>query len=116
MSRKRSDERGIAAIEFALVAPFVLMLLLGMVTTAFAYSDHLAVTNAVREGARYGASVDYTPATWATSVRDRVKQVYFNSGSTLTNNEICVKAVDSTKATIGTAWTGTGCGTAPDLS
>lgn len=117
MRRQRSTERGIAAVEFALVAPFVLMLLLGMVTTAFAYSDHLAVTNAVREGARYGAAVDYSASGWATSVKDRIQQVYFNSGSTVSNSEICVKAIDSTKTTItGTTYTGSSCGTAPDLS
>ena len=117
MNRNRSAEHGLAAVEFALVAPFVLMLLLGMTTSALAYSDHLAVTNAVREGARYGASVDYSASGWATSVRSRVQQVYFNSGSSVSDSEICVKAIDSSKATItGTAVTGSGCGTAPDLS
>ena len=114
MGRRRRDERGLAAVEFALVAPFVLLLLIGMVSTAFAYSDNLSITNAVREGARYGAAVDYSSGTWATSVRDRVKETYQNDGGTLTDSEICVKVVNNSGSTVsGTAWSGSGCGTSP---
>lgn len=102
--------------------PILCALLFGMITTGFAYSDHLSVTNAVREGARYGAVVDYAPpppappANWAESVRDRVKQVYFNAGSTLTDNEICVQLVDASTShavVSGNSWTGTDCGDGP---
>jgi hypothetical protein len=111
--RRRSDEIGAAAVEFALVVPLLLLLLFGLVTTAFTYSDHLSATNAVREGARYGASADVTSTSWATSVRDRVKQVYFNAGVTVTDAQICVRLVQSTGATYQEAL-GSSCGTAPD--
>jgi Flp pilus assembly protein TadG len=110
---RRRDDRGAAAVEFALVLPILVLLLFGMVTTGIAYSDHLSVTNAVREGARYGAAVDYTASGWATSVRDRVEQVYFNAGGTLTNAQICVRLVNESGATVGTDWSGASCGTAP---
>jgi Flp pilus assembly protein TadG len=115
-ARIRRREGGAAAVEFALVVPFLMLVLFGLVTTGLAYSDHLSITNAVREGGRFGAGIDYTSSGWATSVRDRVKQVYFNAGSTITDAQICVEAVDSSYATIGTAWTGNSCGSAPSLA
>jgi Flp pilus assembly protein TadG len=113
MARRR-DDRGVAAVEFALVLPLLVLLLFGMVTTGLVYSDHLSVTNAVREGARYGAAVDFTASGWATSVRDRVEQVYFNAGGTLEDDQICVQLVDSSGTAIsGTSWSGSDCGAAP---
>jgi Flp pilus assembly protein TadG len=110
------DEHGVAAVEFALILPLVVLLIFGMVTAGLTYSDHLSVTNAVREGARYGAAVDYTSTGWATSVRDRVEQVYFNAGGTLTDAQICVKLVNNSGTTVSgsyTSWAGASCGTAP---
>ena len=119
MSETRTrDQRGVAAVEFALILPLVVILIFGMITAGLAYSDHLSITNAVREGARYGAAVDYTVDNWATSVRDRVKQVYFNDvdNHPLTDAQICVKLVNSSGTTVSgsyTSWTGANCGSAP---
>ena len=112
-TRNRLQERGAAAVEFALVVPILLMLLIGMVTGAFAVSDHLSITNAVREGARYGAAVDATSGGWATSVRDRVKQTYFNAGGTVSDSQICVQLVPAGSATPTYSAMGGSCGTAP---
>jgi Flp pilus assembly protein TadG len=107
-------ESGASAVEFALVVPFLCLLLLGMVTTGFTYSDHLSITNSVREGARFGSSSVYTqaasvgppavaaitPAQWAASVQTRVHDVYFGTGSNASANDICVDLVkpDGTSA------------------
>ena len=108
-------ERGAAAVEFALIVPILILLLIGVVTTAMAYSDHLSATNAVREGARYGAAADVSSSGWATSVRDRVKQVYFNAGATVpTNAQICVRLVQA-DGTTATQAIGGQCGSAPSL-
>lgn len=94
MHRIRSrTERGASAVEFALVVPFLCLLLIGMVTTGLVYSDHLALTNAVREGARYGASADMTSGTWASDVRDRVKQTYMNHDGIDVRN-ICARLIN----------------------
>lgn len=95
-------ERGASAVEFALVVPFLCLLLFGMITTGMTYSAHLSITNAVREGARFGASAVYTqgaspgpaitPAQWASSIQSRVHDVYFNSDS-LTATDVCVDLV-----------------------
>jgi len=108
------DSTGAAALEFALVVPFLILILVGMVTTAMTYSDHLSATNAVREGARYGAAADVSSSSWATSVRDRVKQVYFNAGVTVTDAQICVRLVKADGTTAAEA-IGSSCGTAPSV-
>ena len=113
-TRRARDSRGAAALEFALVVPFLILVLVGMVTTAMAYSDHLSATNAVREGARYGAAADVSSSSWATSVRDRVKQVYFNSGVTVTDAQICVRLVQA-DGTTATEVIGTACGSPPSV-
>jgi len=106
------DERGAAAIEFALVVPLLFTLIFGMITTGLAYSDHLSATNAVREGARYGAAADISQTGWSTSVRERVKQVYFNAGVTVPDNEICVKLVQA-GGTETNQLLGANCGASP---
>ena len=93
LARRRRNERGAAAVEFALVMPLLLMLLFGIISTGMTFSDHLSATNAAREGARYGAATDVSAPGWATSVKDRVKQVYFNAGETVTDDQICVELV-----------------------
>jgi Flp pilus assembly protein TadG len=126
MNQRRARDRaegGAAAVEFALVVPLLLVLLFGMVTGGLAYSDHLGVTNAVREGARFGAAMPYqqtapltviTPGQWADSVRTRVQQVYFNAGSNITTDQICVKLVDSADAAVtGASSLGASCGDEP---
>ena len=55
-----ADERGAVAVEFALVLPLLVMLLLGIATTGLSYTHAIGVTNAVREGARFGATADAT--------------------------------------------------------
>jgi Flp pilus assembly protein TadG len=56
-------------VEFVLVFPIFMMLLLGMFTGGIAYSRKLSLAQAVREGARYGATLP-TPGTpaWLNTV------------------------------------------------
>jgi Flp pilus assembly protein TadG len=110
------NERGVSAVEFALVLPILVMLLFGVTTTGLAYNDHISISNAVREGARLGSSLDYStaPATWATSVQSRVQQVYFNSASDLPTSDICVALVKSDGTVLAsTSGYTTNCGTVP---
>ncbi len=123
-ARRRRNERGVSAVEFALVLPILVMLLFGVTTAGLAYNDNLSISNAVREGARFGSAIDYSagPATWADSVQQRVQQVYFNAGSTLSLSQICVEldaAPTSTNTMTGLPATpttqGSNCGTGPSL-
>src|ERR1051325_6492496 len=73
----RRQETGAVAVEFALIFPVLVMLLFGIVTAGVSYSQSLGLTNAVREGARFGASSDASPAMaaqWADDVIARVRQ------------------------------------------
>ena len=51
----RSEQRGEALVEFALLAPVVILLLLAMVDFGRIFDAWLVTTNAAREGARYAA-------------------------------------------------------------
>ena len=114
-SRTRRSESGAAAVEFALIVPLVVMLLFGTVSAGMAYSDHVAITNAAREGARYGAAADGASTTWGSSVQTRVQQVYFNAaGAAPTDNQVCAKLVQA-DGTVVRSDTGSSCGTEPAL-
>ena len=99
----RGDERGAALVEFALLLPLVMAVLLGMVTGGHAYFQKISLVDAAREGARYGASLKYDAASgglasWETSVKERVVQL---SGGQLSAANVCVKLVTPTGANFG---------------
>lgn len=103
----RGQQRGAALVEFALIFPFFMTLVLGMFSGGQAYDRKLQMTHASREGARYGSSLSEdevftAPTTWATTVRDVVVS---RSAGDLTTEQICVALV-----------TGTGVGGAADAT
>lgn len=57
----KQDERGAAAVEFALVLPLLLTVLFGIIEFSWAYSQQLDVRHGAREGARL-VSVNDFPA------------------------------------------------------
>lgn len=67
-------EAGASLVEFALVLPVFLMVVLGMLTGGLAYSRKLSIAQAAREGARFGATLPITTSvpigTWLTRVSD----------------------------------------------
>ena len=88
-------EKGAVAVEFALVLPILSMFLFGIITFGLAYSDHLALTNTVREAARFGASTDNTAA-WGNAVLTRTKSLYFNANSPLNDSQVCALLIRRT--------------------
>ncbi|MDP9443240.1 MAG: pilus assembly protein [Actinomycetota bacterium] len=90
VSSRDGDERGAVAVEFALVLPILVMLLLGTVTAGLSYSHAVGLSNAVREGSRFAATTPYPPLSgdWATDVISRTRAVQFDDPSALT--QICV--------------------------
>lgn len=89
-------DRGAVAVEFALILPLLVMLLLGVTTSGLSYSNALGVTNAVREGARFGATADATSATWAQDVISRVRATQFDDPTSET--AVCAQLVKYTLA------------------
>jgi TadE-like protein len=55
MTGPRRAEHGQAAVEFAFVAPILLVFIMLIVDAGFFAYSYISVTNAVREGARCGA-------------------------------------------------------------
>ncbi len=53
-NRRAPRQSGAAAVEFALLLPFLLLLLTGMVEASLMLYDQAIITNASREGARAG--------------------------------------------------------------
>lgn len=54
-TRRRDDDRGAAAVEFALIAPLLFMLVFAIIDFGFGIHAWDATHNAAREGARFGA-------------------------------------------------------------
>jgi len=72
LRRKKSKERGAAAVEFALVLPLFLWLVLGTIDFGYYFFVSEIVTNAAREGARAGSVLD--PNTADTAVKAEAEQ------------------------------------------
>ena len=82
-TRRRNSEAGAELIEFALVFPLLLMIILGIVDFALMFQRYEVVTNAVREGARVAVLPGYTE----TDVQARVAS-YIAEGGLPTTGEI----------------------------
>jgi Flp pilus assembly protein TadG len=66
--RPRWGERGASLVEFAMVAPLLVVLLFAIVDFGRAFQTWITLTNAAREGARLGAT-----GADADAIRSRVK-------------------------------------------
>lgn len=86
------------AVEFALVLPLLVMMMLGTITGGLAYTRSIGLTNAVREAARFGATGDITSATWAQDVVDRVRETQFDDEITAgaSTTTVCVEVIGAT--------------------
>jgi Flp pilus assembly protein TadG len=70
------DERGQALVEFALILPIILLLVVGMLEFARAWNLHQVMTDAAREGARRAVLADTKAANGQT--QDSVKAAMWN--------------------------------------
>ncbi|WP_421120545.1 TadE/TadG family type IV pilus assembly protein [Aquihabitans daechungensis] len=95
----RRSERGAGLIEFALVFPFLSMLLFGVLTGGLVLNRRMAVSQASREGARYGATVaedqcviaaGCSGRTWAQQVQNVAVS---RSSGAVTAANVCVALV-----------------------
>jgi Flp pilus assembly protein TadG len=86
----RSCSQGAVAVEFALIVPLLVMLLLGTVTGGLAYSKAIGLTNAVREGARFGATTQQS-GTWADDVVTRTRAMQFDDHASPPDTLVCAE-------------------------
>jgi len=98
----RGAERGAVLVEFAFVFPLLVMLIMGMVSAGSAYNQKLQITHAVREGARFAATVSPSQSfangeSWARNVRDLVVE---RSAGDLVTEQVCVALVEGSPGTV----------------
>jgi Flp pilus assembly protein TadG len=83
-----NDERGSAAIEFALVAPLLFVIVFAIIDFSRAYYTLNDLTAAVREGARYASSLD-DPVVRQDEVREVVRNFALSfAGDTVLDTQI----------------------------
>ncbi len=95
-SRAQQTERGTALVEMAMVLPLAFALLLGVFTGGHAYFQKISLVDAVRDGARYGASLKVPPAginEWRQAVKNRVAGL---SGGQVSASDVCAELVTPT--------------------
>lgn len=108
--RRRRNERGAAAVEFALVVPLLLLIFFGIVNFGVIFAQELSLSNAARQAARF-AVVDVDGRACGdieTEGRNAVTTiglepadpVYAISGATGTCQRPCAGATASTALTV----------------
>ncbi len=73
--KERQRRRGVTAVEFAIILPVLVTLVLGCIDFGRMAHSYIAVTNAARAGAGYGSTHTWTSATlgtWKANVRQAV--------------------------------------------
>lgn len=68
--RRVREERGASAVEFAIIASLLLMILFGTITFGIIFNRYQGLQSAAREGARLGS----LSATTRTNIIDRVRE------------------------------------------
>lgn len=86
ISSRSNHEQGASLVEFALVALLLILLLAGVVDLGRAFHSYIVITNASREGARYGS---HFPG-HAAGIVAAVQQEAAGNGMILTTDNIQV--------------------------
>lgn len=71
--RSRRAPRGAAAVEFALIVPLLLLMILGSIDWGYFFFVQQVVTNAAREAARVGSLTVFDPANPAADAAARAE-------------------------------------------
>jgi hypothetical protein len=110
---ERADDRGVAAVEAAIITPIFLLLVIGIIEFGLAFKDQLAVTSAVRAGARI-ASAEPRTTTFATDAAAQVAR----EGSALDMSDVdalWVYQADASGHPVGAGGTFDSCSTNCDV-
>lgn len=101
MRRRRNNlrsEHGQAAVEFALVVPVLLLLLLGIVQGGIVFHDYLAVTDAARAAERQAIEARVSGVT-----QSDVQQAAWNAAPDLNHSKMPVTLTDSADPSLNTS-------------
>lgn len=89
------DERGVVALEFALVIPFLMLIVFGIIDMSRLYYTLNEMSSAVREGARYAAVLANPPAGEADVKRVVRSMALSFGGDTLTDDDVTLAFNDT---------------------
>lgn len=95
-SRKRSGQRGVTAVEVAIVAPILMVLFVGIMNVGLLIWEHQVIQNAAREGARFSAlpvnsmAISANPATTLSSIQQYVVNYAANENVTISPANVTV--------------------------
>jgi Flp pilus assembly protein TadG len=78
------DERGAAAVEFAMILPLLIVLVFGIIQFSIAYNRQQGLHAAAREGARIASLPQTTKSAITTRVNDALTGITFESTPTIT--------------------------------
>ena len=102
-TRSRRSERGAELIEFALILPLLIFIILGLIDFGFMFQRFEVVTNSAREGARIAVLPGYVAA----DVNVRVRSYLTNGGVAATTSNTTVSVTNvAIAAGAGPALTG----------
>jgi|1186.fasta_scaffold20544_4 Flp pilus assembly protein TadG len=90
-THRRNRQQGQALVEFAILLPVLLLLLLGIVQFGLAFNNYIQVTSAAREGARK-ASVSRSLGSAAATTAARTAAKGAAPGLSLQDSQITVTA------------------------
>jgi hypothetical protein len=90
ITRRIRSERGAELIEFALVLPLLLFIVMGVIDFGFLFQRFEVVTNAAREGARMAVLPGYATA----DVTARVQSYVSTGGLTVTATNPAIAVTD----------------------
>lgn len=93
----QQHERGSAAVEFAIVLPVLLMLVMGIIEFGHAYNAQLTLTQAAREGVR-AMAISNDPAAARSNTKSAAASLY----PLLTDGQITVSPAACTPGTRAT--------------
>lgn len=77
----RMNQRGVAAVEFALLLPVLIMVLFGIIEFGIALSRQQVLDTASREGARLGIR-QVVPRPTAADIQAQARRVFTQAGVT----------------------------------
>ncbi len=98
-----SGEHGQSIVEFTLALPMLMLILLGAIDLARAFQTQVVVTNAAREGARYGS----THPTNSTGIQNQALAEAARSGVSITpSGPACFRLDDNSPISCDTAQNG----------
>jgi Flp pilus assembly protein TadG len=100
VAERSAAERGSVLVEFVILFPLVIALALGILSYGAAHGQKLAMTNAAREAARYGATLPASTPNWLQKVEDvAVASATGDLNAGVPGRSICI-ALNT-----GTGWT-----------